>query len=262
MLANTVFAPLDTHGASVSRYGIKSRLTDGTRAQVLIAPPGSPSTGRPLLVFLHGKGGGPESNLNSELFEELHALGPQAPDVLLPDGGEDSYWHDRDDGAWARYVMSEAIPQAIAKLHADPKRIAIGGISMGGFGAYDIARLHPGRFCAVGGHSAAIWESGGESAEGAFDNAEDFARHDLIARADGNPDAYPGPGGKPSALWLDVGTLDPFRRADTRLVEELRADGRTVSFHVWAGGHESSYWHRHFAAYVRFYADALASCGN
>lgn len=33
------------------------------------------------------------------------------------------------------------IPQAIKRLHADPRRVAIGKISMGGFGAYSIARL-------------------------------------------------------------------------------------------------------------------------
>jgi S-formylglutathione hydrolase FrmB len=54
-------------------------------------------------------------------------------------------------------VLDEVIPKALTVLHADPRRVAIGGISMGGFGAYDLARLDPGRFCAVGGHSAAIW---------------------------------------------------------------------------------------------------------
>jgi S-formylglutathione hydrolase FrmB len=49
---------------------------------------------------------------------------------------------------------------------------------VGGFGAYDLARLNPGRFCAVGGHSPALWRSGGETAPGAVDDAEDFARHD------------------------------------------------------------------------------------
>ena len=62
---------------------------------------------------------------------------------------------------------------------------------MGGFGAYDLARLYPGTFCAVGGDSAALWRNGGESAQGAFDNAEDFARHDVIGAARGAPIPIP-----------------------------------------------------------------------
>jgi pimeloyl-ACP methyl ester carboxylesterase len=110
---------------------------------------------RPLLVFLHGRGDGPGELLGDELVDALRELGPEAPNVLFPSGGESSYWHDRRDGAWGRYVVEEAIPAALQRLHADRRRVAIGGFSMGGFGALDLARLHPGRFCAVGGHAAA-----------------------------------------------------------------------------------------------------------
>jgi hypothetical protein len=80
---------------------------------------------------------------------------PHAPDIAFP-YGDQSYWHNRADGAWGSYVLDEVIPKALTVLNADPRRVAIGGISMGGFGAYALARLEPGRFCAVGGHSAAI----------------------------------------------------------------------------------------------------------
>lgn len=140
------------------------------------------------------------------------------------------------------------------ELHADPARVAIGGTSMGGFGALDIARLHPRRFCAVGAHSAALWVSGGDSAAGAFDDAEDFARHDVIGAARSG-DPYRG-----MAVWIDVGTDDPFRAADTRLAHELRADRQPVSFHVWPGGHSQSYWQSHWDGYLSFYAQALARC--
>ncbi len=170
----------------------------------------SPAASRPLLVFLHGKGENQESNLVSGMFAAPAALGAKAPDVVFPYGGEDSYWHNRADGEWANYVMNEVIPQAIRRLHADPRRVAIGGLSMGGFGAYDLALDHPGVFCAVGGDSAALWRSGGESAEGAFERAEDFERNDVIGAARSGGSAYLG-----TRLWLDVGTEDPFRSADT-----------------------------------------------
>ena len=204
---------------------------------------------RPLLVLLHGRGGRPDDLLNLGLEAALRRLGRRAPDVLLVNGGDSSYYHDRRDGRWSAYVLQEAIPAAIRRLDADRKRVAIGGMSMGGFGALDLARIAPNRFCAVGGHSAALWRTGGETPAGAFDDAADFARHDLFANG-----RYRMP------VWLDVGTGDPFRSADTAFAQRLRARGVRVTFRIWPGGHAFSYWKAHLDAYLRFYATALGSC--
>jgi S-formylglutathione hydrolase FrmB len=200
----------------------------------------------PLLVLLHGRGGGPEGMVSDALTDALDAAGDRAPIVLLPDGGESSYWHNRDDGAWTRMVMREAIPAAIERFDADPRRIAIGGISMGGFGALHLAAAFPDRFCAVGAHSPAIFPDGASSAEGAFDDAEDFDRHDLLKRA---PQIPPG-------TWIDIGDDDPFAAAVKTLVERMRLP----RFHPWPGGHDGDYWNAHTDEYVRFYARELARC--
>ena len=105
--------------------------------------------------------------------------------------------------------------------------------------------------CAVGGHSPAIWRSGGESAAGAFDDADDFARHDLVALARARGRAAFGRG----RLWLDGGTEDPFRPGG-----EAFAAALGIRLRHWEGEHEGDYWRAHFADYLRFYADALAAC--
>src|SRR5205085_4314835 len=111
----------------------------------------APRGKRPLLVFLHGRGGNDETFVENEaIFRTLAALGERAPIVAFPDGGDHSYWHNRPGGAWATYAMREVIPTVRRRFGTDPQRVAIGGISMGGFGAYDLALHHPGRFCAVG----------------------------------------------------------------------------------------------------------------
>jgi enterochelin esterase-like enzyme len=139
----------------------------------------------------------------------------------------------------------------VRRLGADGRRVAIGGISMGGFGAFDIARQAPVRFCAVGGHSAAVWTAAGDTAPGAFDDAEDFAGHDLVAAARARGRAPWGT----ARLWLDGGTADPFRPGDTALATALG-----IPLRHWPGGHDSAYWHAHYGRYLRFYASALAAC--
>jgi S-formylglutathione hydrolase FrmB len=242
-------ASVRTDGARIQHVTIQAPLINGTAPLTLVTPAGG-GPGRPLLVFLHGRGGDQNSELSDALFRALRRAGPRAPDIVFPFGGDHSYWHNRASGAWGSYVMREVIPYAVAHLHADPHRIGIGGISMGGFGAYDLARLNPGRFCAVGGHSAALWPAAGETAPGAFDNAADFAHHDVIAAARADRHLYGG-----AVLWLDGGNADPFHAADTELARALG-----IRLRVWPGGHDSSYWNAHWGDYVGFYARALDHC--
>lgn len=56
-------------------------------------------------------------------------------------------------------------------------------------------------------------------------------------------------------LWLDGGTEDPFREGGEALAAALG-----ITMRRWPGEHEGDYWRAHFDSYLRFYADALASC--
>jgi enterochelin esterase-like enzyme len=237
----------DARGATVLRYSLRSSLLGRRLDEVGIVPAGGGR--RPLLVFLHGRGMPSDGLLSDELFRDLAALGRRAPALVFVDGGDHSYYHDRRDGPWGRYVLREAIPDAIRRLHADAGRVAIGGVSMGGFGALDLARLAPSRFCAVGGHSAALWDTAGETPPGAFDDAADFARHDVLAAARAGAHFGRGP------AWLDTGAGDPFRSTDAELASLLH-----TALHVWPGGHDVAYWTAHMRDYLRFYADALGTC--
>ena len=187
--------------------------------------------------------------VSDSLKAAIRKLGARAPVVVLANGGDHSYYHDRRDGKWGSYVLREVIPAAVHRYHVNASRVAIAGFSMGGFGALDLARFR--RFCAVGGHSAAMWRTGGETPQGAFDDAEDFARNDVLGAAAANPHLY----GR-AKVWIDVGTGDPFRSADTELARRLSR----VRFHLWHGGHDSSYFEGHASEILGFYASALAKC--
>jgi S-formylglutathione hydrolase FrmB len=248
------FVGVDRHGATVQTLTIDSRAVGKRLPTTVVIPAAHPEGRRPLLVFLHGRNSDERSELDDAFFSALGELGSRAPMVAFPYGGDHSYWHDRADGRWGTYVTREVIPQVVKQFGADGRRVAIGGISMGGFGAYDIARLNPRRFCAVAGHSPALWRTSGETAPGAFDDAGDFARHDVISSAQANPDAF-GRG----RLWLDAGDEDPFRPGDEALT---RALGGRVAAHAWPGGHDGGYWNAHWPDYARFYAGALERCSR
>jgi S-formylglutathione hydrolase FrmB len=248
------------HGAALEDIAIRSGAVGESLSTEVLAPDGADrGEARPLLVFLHGRGeNGETSNLNQEMYDALADQGKRAPIVAFPDGGEHSYWHDRAGGNWGRYVTDEVIPQVVNEFGADANRVAIGGISMGGFGALDLARLNPGRFCAVGAHSPAIWHSGAETAEGAFDDAADFERHDILDAAGSSPGPYLG-----IPVWVDAGDEDEFRNTGLdEFATALRTAGAEISFHIWPGEHNGDYWRSHYGDYLRFYSNALARCGG
>ena len=228
---------------------LKSKLMGREMSDVLVRPAGG-TKGRWLLVFLHGYGATPSDMVDPAFLTALRRLGDRAPVVFLPEG-DIGWWHNRGEGPWGSYVLHEAIPAVLRRTGANPHRLAIGGISMGGFGALNLGRIEPKRFCAVGGHSPAVLVSEAQDIIGAFDNAADFTRHDLI-RIARSRSPYHGP------VWLDVGNRDQLRFGVTALARELRADGADVSFHVWPGSHNGRYWDTHFADYLRFYADACS----
>jgi S-formylglutathione hydrolase FrmB len=189
-------------------------------------------------VLLHGYHAGPSQFLSQPFFDTLASLGRRAPDVPLLDGGSDSYWHDRQDGAWGSMVLHEAIPAGISRTQAH--RIAIGGISMGGYCALLLGSRRR-TFCAVGVQSPALWLGPGETAPGAFDDAKDYARNNVFELRPPHP------------LWVGLGASDPFREASLTYARRAGVHAR-----VWPGGHNPAFWDAHTAAFLRFFAHACA----
>jgi predicted esterase len=260
-LAGTLFGQSNAeiareNGDRLANLTIYSRAVGRKLGVNVIVPPlAGPRGKRGLLVYLHGRGGY-EGTFNDAVLRGLPLLHGHGPVIAFPAGGDHGYWHDRADGAWDTYVMDEVIPLVERRFGVDPDRLAIGGISMGGFGAYDIALHHPGRFCVVGGHSPALWFEGGETAPRAFDDAADFERNDVVGAVRADPEAFGD-----AKLWIDYGTKDPFRVYDEGFVEALQAGNADLTAHSWPGAHEGGYWDEHWSDYQRFYVNALAQCG-
>ena len=203
-------APGDDSGVELRRYDVRSRFAHRTLPQVAALPPGG-GKGRPLLVFLHGRGARrPGVQRQRRLHRALAAQGTRAPVVVFPSGGVSSYWHRRRSGDWARYVLDEVIPAAVKRFGADPDRVAIGGISMGGYGAFEIARRGPG----ASARSAGTPPRRGR-ARGRARPARSTTRPTSPATTSSAWRASAAAGrGASARLWLDGGDADPFLSSD------------------------------------------------
>ena len=256
----TIFGPSNAelarrNGDQLVHLEIHSRAVGRDLGVNVIVPPrAGPRGKRALLVYLHGRGGY-EGTFNDAVLRGLPLLHGRGPVIAFPAGGVHGYWHNRADGDWDTWVTKEVIPRVVKRFGVDPHRMAIGGISMGGFGAFDIALHHPGMFCAVGGHSPALWFEGGETAPGAFDDAADFEANDVVGTVQEDPEAFGN-----AKVWIDYGTEDPFRVYDEGFVEAMEAGTADFTAHSWPGAHEGGYWNDHWPDYQRFYVKALAHC--
>jgi len=121
---------------------------------------------------------------------------------------------------------------------------------MAGYGALLAAEEHPHRFAAVSAASPAIFRSYDEMSAGpgdAFDSAEDFAAHDVIAgaaRLAGVP------------VRIDCGTADPFYVNDRAFVSALPSAPEGAWFR---GCHDGDSWRVVAPAQIAFLGRALAA---
>lgn len=129
------------------------------------------------------------------------------------------------------------------------ERIGLYGFSMGGYGALRLAGLlGPDRVSTVVAVSAALFRSVGATAPGAFDDAEDFAAHDIVHQAAQLYDIR---------VRLDCGNGDPFRPAVASYRDSFGSGHRpSGGFH--AGTHDDDYWRRLAPEELAFVAEHLS----
>ncbi len=176
--------------------------------------------------------------------------------VVMPNMGRiGTLNHFPPDPSYETVVLDELMPAVERDFCTinDRDHRAIGGISRGGFWAYEIALRHPDVFGIVGGHSAAL--DGGADVPAAFNPLE--LALDAPFLADAN-----------LRMYLDNGADDPV--GDDLELFSSRLSSRGIA-HTYiispVGGHDADYWSQHVQDYLTFYArdwtkqlDALPSC--
>jgi S-formylglutathione hydrolase FrmB len=173
--------------------------------------------------------------------------------ILVLPQGDYSYWvnHATDGSRWGDYTAEDLVRHVDATYRTlpDAAHRAVGGLSMGGFGALQLSFNYPGVFGVVGAHSPALYPDDGSLP--ILGAGADFAARDPVLLA------ATATGLDRLDILLDIGEEDHFVERAMELHEAL--DEREIP-HRWLlqpGGHDFDYWERNVVLYLRFYDEAL-----
>jgi pimeloyl-ACP methyl ester carboxylesterase len=198
---------------------------------------------RGVVYCLHGRGEDHRFAFDDIHLHDAAAFVGATIAIAAVDGG-DLYWHRRADGQDPlRMLLGDFVPLIEDLLGV--RRRALLGWSMGGYGALLAAETEPDRFRAVAAASPALWTSPGATAEGAFDDADDYERNDV----------YRGTARlATTTVRIDCGTGDPFYDASRQFVDHLEPEPQ-ASF--GSGFHDAAYWRSIAPAQLRTINRAL-----
>jgi predicted peptidase len=100
---------------------------------------------RPIVIFLHGIGerGDDLQRLERHGLPKLVAAGQNFPFLIVsPQCPGTDYWSEAPG-------LPEFVAAAVERHRADPARVYLTGMSMGGFGVWSLAQRHPDRYAAI-----------------------------------------------------------------------------------------------------------------
>ena len=178
--------------------------------------------------------------------------------VVMPDGFRGAYTNNNAGPAYARYMIEDVVGgvERHFQLRAERSARAIGGLSMGGYGALRLGLGFPKLFSSVNSHSGALlW--GSRPADGAeftrvFGASPAGTEHDLLALAARakKADALP-------EILIDCG-VDDFLFDDNRsFVESLKKMHVPHTYREFPGAHDWNYWDEHVREAIAFHAKNL-----
>lgn len=187
---------------------------------------------RPVVIVLHGKGGDASHAFRIMKLQD-HVTSARLT-LASVDGG-DYYWHARRGGIDTGAMVVDDFLPLVERETGYAGKVAFLGWSMGGYGSLLLAsELGPDKVFAVVAESAALWTEPGLSAEGAFDDREDFEAHDVFARQRTEVLAT-------IPVRMDCGRSDPFVPGNKAFDQALPSAELTFD----KGGHTAEYWTSH-----------------
>jgi S-formylglutathione hydrolase FrmB len=172
--------------------------------------------------------------------------------IVFPEGAF-GYWtnHANNGPRWGDYVAKDLVAHVDATYRTvrRPSARAIGGISMGAWGALHHAFSAPDVYGVVGAHSPALRPDDGTLAF--LGRGAEFSGKDPLSLA------RTLPANSRLRIRIDTGQDDPWVARATLLHNTLTERGIAHAWQVTPGGHNWDYWHALLEEYLRFYTRAL-----
>lgn len=234
-----------------------------------------PETGTPpfaTFYLLHGLGDDSSTWLRRTRIEWYVRDLPLI--VVMPDGYRSFYTRPTEGPDFARHIGVELPSYLERHFQARPERAAraIGGLSMGGYGALRIGLGHADRFCSINSHSGAVgWgEFDRKTGPGApaslkgrgLEFLRELARifgenptgtdHDLLVLAQRAQAA-----GRLPELLLDCGSDDFLIEDNRALHHRLTAARVPHAYREFPGVHDWDYWDLHVRDALAFHVRNL-----
>ena len=197
----------------------------------------------PMLLLLHGSDANDKQWARLGFIDALEAgirAGAVTPMiVLMPYGGAEANKNAFESTSYDK-ILLDFMAQKTTRYRGNGKQ-AIGGISRGGFWAFQIGLRHPDLFAAIGGHSPY------------FDRGHVAPAHNPLHIAESLAPAIP------QRLWLDRGAADHAVAG----IEQMRVIFQQAriphEYVVHPGGtHSEETWSAHVGEYLDFYSRALS----
>ena len=248
----------EIHGA-FRELQFYSPALDADMRYFLYLPPDYGTAGRryPVLYMLHGASGDKEEWAALGLIDAADQsirTGELPPLLVVLPEGDWSYWANHASGGprWGDYIVEDLVRHLDASYRTlpGPAHRAIGGLSMGAWGALHLAFTRPDVFSVVGAHSPSLRPDDGTL--GFLGTGQEFAQRDPLSLV------RTGPGLEDLQIWIDIGSADQWLERTWLLHQYLDERGIRHEWSVFPGGHDGEYWQEHVLDYLRFYGDAIS----
>lgn len=253
---------------------MKSRYVPGRIGFCAMLPPSydaMPGKRFPVLYFLHGLGADQSflaSSGASSVIEDAWAQKRLGEFVIITPQGENSFYINSRDGhiLYEDFFIREFVPQMERRFRLAGGRAgrAIGGISMGGYGALRFAFKYPQMFTSVAVHMPALMEqlprgSGSVGLTAFLGNAFGSPLNERFWR-ENTPFIF-ARSAKLQGLkiYFDCGEQDNYGfDAGTRQLDKLLTDRHVAhESHIYPGGHNWQYVAQHLDESMLFQSRAL-----
>jgi putative tributyrin esterase len=183
------------------------------------------------------------------------------PFMIVMPSGENGYYMNWGDWAnYEDYLVKDLYEHVMTTFRVNAGPWAIGGLSMGGFGAMRLGMKYPQRFRSIWAHSG--WFGTGmelyrrfpgvpliRSMTGAIRDDVEVRPH--AERVTSLPESM-----RPK-IGFDCGTEDPFLPMSRELDNLLTGMRIEHEFHEHPGAHTWSYWDEHVQEALAFHAKAF-----